>query len=60
MALSWLKQMVKWKFRTVRNKRQQRRFVPSLEWLGERIAPAVTASFAPATNILTVLGDAQN
>jgi Ca2+-binding RTX toxin-like protein len=35
------------------------RFVPALESLGERILPAVTASFLPAAGILSVFGDAQ-
>ena len=32
-------------------------FTPSLEALAERIAPAVTASFLPGAQILTVFGD---
>jgi Ca2+-binding RTX toxin-like protein len=35
-------------------------FIPALEPLSDRIAPAVTASFTPGTGVLTVLGDAQN
>src|SRR5262249_30217862 len=38
----------------------QGRFLPALEPLGDRIVPAVTASFSPASGILTVFGDAQN
>src|SRR5262245_5059011 len=32
----------------------------SLEPLGERVLPAVTASFIPGAGLLTILGDAQN
>ncbi len=39
---------------------QRSRFLPNVEALGERILPAVTASFTPGTGILTVLGDSQN
>src|SRR4051794_4257234 len=38
----------------------QGRFLPALETLGERVLPAVTASFLPSAGILTVFGDAQN
>jgi Ca2+-binding RTX toxin-like protein len=44
----------------IRRHAHQGRFVPSLEPLGERIAPAVTASFLPSAGILTVFGDANN
>ncbi len=36
------------------------RFSPSLESLGDRIVPAVTATFSPGTGLLSVLGDAGN
>jgi Ca2+-binding RTX toxin-like protein len=39
--------------RTMRN----RQFRPALETLGDRIVPAVTASFSPGSQILTVFGD---
>src|SRR4051812_27280054 len=35
-------------------------FQPALEALGERIAPAISASFSPSTHVLTVVGDAGN
>lgn len=35
-------------------------FALELEQLTERIMPAVTASFSPATHVLSVLGDTQN
>ncbi len=38
----------------------QGRFVPSLEALGERVLPSVTATFSAATGVLTVMGDAQD
>src|SRR5262249_41869102 len=44
--------------RTARKQPNQGRFVPSLEALGERILPAVTAFFVPPAGILTVFGDA--
>ncbi|HZY85509.1 MAG TPA: hypothetical protein VFE78_11815, partial [Gemmataceae bacterium] len=34
--------------------------MPALEPLGERILPAITASFSPGAGILTVLGDSLN
>jgi Ca2+-binding RTX toxin-like protein len=57
MASSWLKRTLTRKLRTARNERRHRRFVPALETLGERIAPAVTASFVTAAGLLSVLGD---
>src|SRR5262249_52845860 len=38
----------------------QARFLPALESFGDRIVPAVTASFTPSTGILTVFGDSQD
>jgi Ca2+-binding RTX toxin-like protein len=35
-------------------------FLPSVEPLGERIVPAVTASFSPGAGVLTVFGDARD
>ncbi|MCI0740502.1 MAG: hypothetical protein L0Y72_15755 [Gemmataceae bacterium] len=46
------------KTRTVRNKPS--RFVPMLDALQDRIAPAVTASFNPTAGLLTVFGDSLN
>jgi Ca2+-binding RTX toxin-like protein len=60
MSKSWLKQMLKRSFRPARTRHQRDHFVPSLEPLGERILPAVTASFIPSAGILSVLGDAQD
>src|SRR5262249_28335744 len=61
MALSWMSRMVKKKSRPVsRSSRKQPnrgRFLPVLEPLSERILLSVTASFAPGTGILSVLGD---
>jgi Ca2+-binding RTX toxin-like protein len=61
MALSWTVRMLKKKSRPVsrsgRKQPYQGRFSPALEPLGERILPAVTASFAPAAGVLSVLGD---
>jgi Ca2+-binding RTX toxin-like protein len=37
-----------------------RPFAPRLESLGDRVLPAVTATFAPGVGLLTVLGDAGN
>ncbi len=63
MALSWVSRMLK-KSRTVSRSQGRRpnagRFLPAFEPLGERILPAVTASFLPASGILSVFGDAQN
>src|SRR5581483_3558165 len=42
---------------SARNHPRRRRFVPLLERLGDRVVPAVTASFAPQTGVLTVQGD---
>src|SRR5437764_6138664 len=44
--------------RRVRKKLWQGRFLPGLETLGDRITPAITATFAPGTGTLSVFGDA--
>src|SRR5262245_731420 len=64
MLLSWISRMFNRKSRPVsrsgRRQTYRRRFVPTFEPLGERIVPAITASFSPGTSILSVVGDAQN
>src|SRR5262249_57199052 len=61
MALSWIRRMLKNKSRPVsradRKKPNPRRCLPTLEPLGERILPAVTASFIPNVGILSIFGD---
>jgi Ca2+-binding RTX toxin-like protein len=57
MAISWLKRMLKRTFRPARIELRRNRFVPVLEELSDRIVPSVTASFAPGTGVLTVVGD---
>ena len=57
MILSWLKRMLKWKFRAARIEFRRNRFVPVLEELSDRIVPSVTASFSPGTGTLSVFGD---
>jgi Ca2+-binding RTX toxin-like protein len=61
MVLFWLTRKFKKKawpiIRSDRKKPNQGRFTPAVEALDERIAPAITASFAPGTHTLTVLGD---
>jgi Ca2+-binding RTX toxin-like protein len=57
MEISWLQRMLNRKSRQARNKDQRRRFVPTIELLGDRILPSVTASFARGAGVLTVLGD---
>src|SRR5262245_59129343 len=63
MALSWVRRMWKnkWGPRSGSGckKSWQGRFVPSLEALGERILPAVTATFLP-DGTLRVAGDDQD
>src|SRR5262245_14126033 len=54
MAWSWLRRSLK-KSRPVRKKVEQGRFLPQVESLGERVLPAVTATFA--NGVLTVIGD---
>src|SRR5262249_8480027 len=44
--------------RPIQNTSWKHRAAPSLEGLSERIVPAVTASFIPASGTLTVFGDA--
>src|SRR5262249_17383536 len=62
MALSWLSRMSKKMSRPVsrsgRKQPNQGRFMPALEPLGDRILPAVTATFVPPAGELTVLGHA--
>src|SRR5262249_5275042 len=62
MLFSWIRRMFTRKLwpisRPERKQPLKRRFVPTLECLGERVMPAVTAVFAPASGLLTVLGDA--
>jgi Ca2+-binding RTX toxin-like protein len=55
MAMSLLKRMLK-KFHPARNINYGR-FAPTLEPLSERILLSVTASFAPGSGVLSVLGD---
>jgi Ca2+-binding RTX toxin-like protein len=62
MPLSWFKQLFK-KSRPPRNGGRRlwhNRCLPDIELLGERICPAVTASFLPQAGLLTVFGDAQD
>jgi Ca2+-binding RTX toxin-like protein len=44
-------------FRQSRKTFGQDRILPGLECLGERLAPAITATFTPSVGVLTVLGD---
>src|SRR5262249_22685605 len=64
MALSWMSRLLKNKFRPVsrsgRKHPARGHFRPALEYLDERIVPAVTASFSPDAGVLSVFGDAQN
>ncbi len=64
MGQSWMSRMLKKKFRPASRPRRKQpnrgRILPTLEPLGERILPAITASFSPGTGILSVVGDAQN
>jgi Ca2+-binding RTX toxin-like protein len=57
MAMSWLKQTLSGKPRPRHNKRQHGRFAPALEFLEDRVVLSVTAAFAPATGVLSVVGD---
>ncbi|HYT94467.1 MAG TPA: hypothetical protein VEL76_37475, partial [Gemmataceae bacterium] len=63
MTISWLRRLLKRKaspiIRNTPQKSRQSRWLPALELLDERIAPAVTASFSPSAQILSVLGDSQ-
>src|SRR5262249_3849477 len=61
MTTSWLNRWLKKSrplSRSGRTKFWRNRFVPGLEPLAERIAPAVTASFLAQAGILSVFGDA--
>jgi Ca2+-binding RTX toxin-like protein len=61
MTFSQWKRTLRSMFRSARKTTIQRgRFLPSVEALGERILPAVTASFTSGAGILTVFGDSQN
>src|SRR5262245_16248521 len=46
--------------RPARKSLWQGRYLPDLEALTERIAPAVTATFLPGAQVLSVFGDALN
>src|SRR5438477_146932 len=63
MMMSWLRRLLKRTPRPVirnpRKRSRQGRFWPALELLDERIAPAITASFSPSGQILSVFGDSQ-
>ncbi len=54
MTVFWMRRMFKKKSR---KPAPVGRFTPAVELLGERIAPAVTASFSPGAHALTVFGD---
>ncbi len=59
MLRSFLQSMLRSRSRRcVRSRPSRRRFVPGQESLEARLAPAVTAVFAPGTGVLTVRGDA--
>src|SRR5215475_4988540 len=60
MAASWINRLFKQKTRPICKKSPSIRSLPGLEPLGERILPAVTASFLAGTGVLTVIGDALN
>src|SRR5260370_23085277 len=65
MAQSWLSRMLKQKSRppvsrSGRKQPDRGRVLPTLEQLGERILPAVSATFSPGAHVLTVFGDAQS
>jgi Ca2+-binding RTX toxin-like protein len=69
MVMSWLKRTLmsrlkralEGKLHLARPERRRSRFfVPTLEPLGERIVPSVTATFIPQAGVLSVLGDAQD
>src|SRR5262249_44360738 len=63
MVLSWIRRILAKRSRPLsrsgRKRPPQGRFVPRVEPLGDRLLPSVTASFASATGVLTVLGDNQ-
>jgi hypothetical protein len=54
MTLCWSRLWLKKKSRPVS---RTGRPAPALEWLAERIAPAVTATFVPGAGTLTIRGD---
>ena len=56
----WLVNKVRPVRRPVRTKIVRGRFRPQVEALGERVLPAVTATFSAADGMLTVLGDDQD
>jgi Ca2+-binding RTX toxin-like protein len=64
MSPSWLHRLITRKFgpvsRTGRNKPRRAQFRPAVESLGERVLPAVTATFLPGTSTLSIFGDARN
>jgi len=57
MSKSWLVQMLQRKSSPARIHHRPKRFVPDVESLGERVLPAVTATFSPGAGILSVIGD---
>ncbi len=57
MAMSWWKRLRNKKSRKTRNNHRPRGFVPTLEQLGDRILPSVTAMFNLGQGVLTVFGD---
>ncbi len=64
MSLSWIRSLLMKKSQPIVRRSPKRahplRFMPTVECLGERILPAVTATFIPAAGLLTVVGDAAN
>ena len=65
MTLSWIRSILMKIARPVSTSDRRRQpkpsgYVPAVEFLGDRILPAVTAVFVPSTGVLTVLGDAAN
>jgi Ca2+-binding RTX toxin-like protein len=60
MANSWFNRMFKKKASPQRKKLQRGRFIPNLEFLGERVLPSVTATFSASAGMLTILGDSQD
>src|SRR4051794_34287997 len=64
MSLSWMNRMLKKKSRPLSRSANKSlnhgRVLLTLEALQERVLPAVKASFAPGTGLLSVFGDAAN
>jgi Ca2+-binding RTX toxin-like protein len=64
MVLSWLKRLMRKQSRSVAPRGGRRvwnkRYLPNVEALAERIAPAVAAFFTPGTGTLAIFGDALN